>query len=169
MVPPSRPGRPVGAYVTFALSVLGGLALIGLVIHLLSGPADFSGCDSGQVVPAPLNFVFLIGCIGAFAIGGLVTRKTRPPSPTALGRAGTPRRTILQVVLILVLLTLAVLLGYEAWSLSPLNSRSAEFWPITYFVRCASRSGWLAALPIVIAMSGFFGKWLWYRPGLDAT
>lgn len=160
--------RLPGARVTGVLGALGALATVGVVVYL-QGSRDISSCSDGRVVPAPLSFIYLVACVGAFAVGGWVTRWTRQPPPDTLGRRGTPPRTILQILLTLVLLILMVLLGYEAWSLSPLTSRPAEFWPITYFVRCASRLVWLAALPIVVAMCGFFGKWLWYRPGMPAT
>src|SRR5437588_3294268 len=160
--------RPVGAYVTALAAGLGVFATFALVFYLLSGPRDLSSCNGGRIVPAPAKFIYMLACIGSFAVGGLVTRGTRGPPPDALGAKKTQPRTVLQIALLIGLAVLAALLGYEAWSLSPLNSNTGEFWPLTWFVRCASRLAWLAALPIVMSMSGFFGKWLWYRPGLRA-
>ena len=73
---------------------------------------------------------------------------------------------VVQALLVAVLLILTLLLAYETWSVSMLDDNpSPRFWPITYFVRCASRLETFATLPVATAICAFFGKWLWYRPG----
>ncbi len=159
--------RHPGAFVALAFAVLGFAATIGIVVYLRFTTKDISTCSGGELASAPLFIAYLVGSVGAFLAGGLVTRVpglTRQSSDVRLGRAGSPGRRNLQMLLVLVLLVLVILLGYEAWSLSPLNTNTAELWPITYFVRCASRLAWIGALPVVAAMCAFFGKWLWYQP-----
>jgi hypothetical protein len=160
-----RPGA-----LTALIAGAGGIVVTaGIAVDLLLRQRDITSCAAGYAVGPPFGLVFLAACLAAFAAGGLLSGApglTRPAPASAPGTGRGEVSTRVQALLVAVLLILTLLMVYETWSVSMLDDNpNPQYWPITYFVRCASRVGTLATLPVAAAMSAFFGKWLWYRPG----
>ena len=161
--------RRPGALVAIVAGLGGAAVTLGVVIYMLLHKRDISGCAAGYAMGPPLDAVFVVACLAAFAAGGLLSGApglTRPAPGYTAGEHRPDAGTVVQVLLVAVLLILTLLLAYETWSVSMLDDNpSPRFWPITYFVRCASRLETFATLPVATAICAFFGKWLWYRPG----
>jgi len=161
--------RRPGALVAIVAGLGGTAITLGVVIYMLLHKRDISSCAAGYAMGPPLDAVFVVTCLAAFAAGGLLSGApglTRPAPGYPTGGQHSDARTIVQVLLVAVLLVLTLLMAYETWSVSMLDDNpSPQFWPITYFVRCASRLETFATLPVATAICAFSGKWLWYRPG----
>lgn len=166
-----KPGdviRRPGALVAMVAGGGGIVVTAGIVIDLLLRRRDISSCARGYPVGPPWDAVFIIACLGAFAAGGLLSgapRLTGPASAASPEAGRQHARRIVQALLVLVLLVLTLLMAYETWAVGMLDDNpNPRYWPITYFVMCASRIGTPATLLVAATMSAFFGKWLWYRP-----
>jgi hypothetical protein len=158
--------------------------------HTPVGTLQFSKCQftgssgpPGQPPDAPFQVpllgwggLVLFVCGASFLAGGLLGRfrglhhHRARLSRLVTAEAGDPLRTSpwpLQLALFILLLFIAVALAYEGFAAAGAHGRP-EFWPITWYVRCAFDVSPLWTLLGASVTSALLGQWLGYWPKVEA-
>lgn len=153
-----------GRLLRSALLLVVALGIAGLFVRVLLTTAQSAAAclpvppTHGQISP----IVYAIAGAGAFALGGVFSLWRSGQVLPAERKVHFSDRVI-ELALIVLLATVAVLLGYETYALI-----TPGLWPITFYVRCANVIDPASTLLGLIATMALLGHWLW-RPYRTST
>jgi len=145
---------------------------MGVVLWLLVSAPSTWGCEFEPAAPdLPHSLDFIGTGIASFALGNWLGHiRYRGESETKAAHDAV-QVWLFNFVLTAMFVAIAGILLYEAfgtWMVDALRHKS-DYWPITWYVRCATDKAFVWTLVGSTLISFLFGHWLHRRPPRSST